>query len=152
MISVEIVKMAECHIKEIAEIEKLCFSTPWTENGLREELSNSYARFFVALSGGAVAGYIGAHNIVGEVYITNVAVSPDFRRKGVAQGLVSFLLDFSEAENADFVTLEVRESNEAAQSLYKKAGFQVVGKRKDFYELPKENAVLMTKYLKEQAI
>ena len=152
MISVEIVKMAECHIKEIAEIEKLCFSTPWTENGIREELSNSYARFFVALSGGAVAGYIGAHNIVGEVYITNVAVSPDFRRKGVAQGLVSFLLDFSEAENADFVTLEVRESNEAAQSLYKKAGFQVVGMRKDFYELPKENAVLMTKYLKEQAI
>ena len=152
MISVEIVKMAECHIKEIAEIEKLCFSTPWTENGLREELSNSYARFFVALLDGAVAGYIGAHNIVGEVYITNVAVSPDFRRKGVARSLVSFLLDFSEAENADFVTLEVRESNEAAQSLYKKAGFQVVGKRKDFYELPKENAVLMTKYLKEQAI
>lgn len=152
MISVEIIKMAECHIKEIAEIEKLCFSTPWTENGLREELSNSYARFFVALSDGAVAGYIGAHNIVGEVYITNVAVSPDFRRKGVAQGLVSFLLDFSEAENADFVTLEVRESNEAAQTLYEKAGFKVVGKRKDFYELPKENAVLMTKFLKEQAI
>ena len=152
MISVEIVKMAECHIKGIAEVEKLCFSTPWTENGLKEELSNSYARFFVALSSGAVAGYIGAHNIVGEVYITNVAVSPDFRRKGVARSLVSFLLDFSEAENADFVTLEVRESNEAAQSLYKKAGFQVVGMRKDFYELPKENAVLMTKYLKEQAI
>ena len=152
MISVEIIKMAECHIKEIAEIEKLCFSTPWTESGLREELSNSYARFFVALLDGAVAGYIGAHNIVGEVYITNVAVSPDFRRKGVAQGLVSFLLNFSEAENADFVTLEVRESNEAAQTLYEKAGFKVVGKRKDFYELPKENAVLMTKFLKEQAI
>ena len=149
MISVEIVKMAECHIKEIAEIEKLCFSTPWTENGLREELSNSYARFFVALSDGAVAGYIGAHNVVDEVYITNVAVSPDFRRKGVAQSLVVFLVKLSGNENADFVTLEVRESNEAAKCLYEKTGFQIVGKRKDFYELPKENAVLMTKFLKE---
>ena len=140
--------MAECHIKDLALIEKECFSTPWTEKGLYDELSNPHARFWVALLGDNVAGYIGAHNIVGEVYITNVAVNSTFRRKGVAENLVKYLISVSEAENADFVTLEVRESNLPARSLYEKMGFEVVGNRKDFYERPRENAILMTKNLR----
>lgn len=147
--SVGIVKMAECHIKEIAEIENVCFTTPWSEKGLEEELSNPHARFFVALSGNEVSGYIGAHNILGEVYITNVAVKPSFRRMGIGKGLVDFLVNESICENAEFVTLEVRKSNEGARALYENAGFSVVGERKDFYERPKENALLMTKYLKD---
>ena len=149
MMSVEIVKMAESHITEIAEIEKLCFSIPWSESSLKEELSNDNARFFVALSGGNIAGYIGAHNILGEVYITNVAVNPFFRRQGIGEALVSYLIEISCGENADFVTLEVRESNEAAHKLYNKKGFSVVGKRKNFYENPREDAVLMTIDLKD---
>lgn len=152
MMSVEIVKMAQCHVKEIALIEKMCFTTPWSEKGIGDELSNPFAFFFVALSNGVVAGYIGAHNIVGEVYITNVAVNPDFRKKGIGTALVEHLLSVSLNEQADFVTLEVRKSNNSAIALYEKAGFQVVGERKDFYELPKENAILMTKFLKEQTI
>ncbi len=148
MSDLNILKMAECHIKDLALIEKECFSTPWTEKGLYDELSNPHARFYVAIVGGAVAGYIGAHNIVGEVYITNVAVSNTFRRKGVAESLVGHLLSVSETENADFVTLEVRESNLPARSLYEKMDFEVVGNRKDFYEQPRENAILMTKKLR----
>ncbi len=148
MSDLNILKMAECHIKELALIERECFSTPWTEKGLYDELSNPNARFYVAIVGGAVAGYIGAHNIIGEVYITNVAVNSTFRRKGVAENLVKYLISVSEAENADFVTLEVRESNLPARSLYEKMGFDVVGNRKDFYEQPRENAILMTKNLR----
>ncbi len=137
-------KMTESHIKNLADIEKECFSTPWSEQGLYDELSNPNARFFVALCGEQVAGYIGAHNIVGEVYITNVAVAPDYRRNGVATQLIERLVEISRAENAEFITLEVRESNTSAQALYEKHGFGVVGKRKAFYENPREDAFLMT--------
>ena len=149
MISEEIVKMAECHIKDIAEIERLCFSTPWSEAGLTEELSNGNARFFVALTEGNIAGYIGAHNILGEVYITNVAVNPNYRRQGIAASLIEKITQMSKVENAEFITLEVRESNASAQALYENQGFQVVGRRKAFYENPREDAILMTLYLKE---
>ncbi len=149
MIDFNIVKMTECHIKHLSEIEKQCFSTPWSENALREELTNANARFFVAAIGDDIAGYIGAHNILGEVYITNVAVNSAYRRKGVGKALVQYLCSYSEAENGDFITLEVRKSNEAAKKLYENQGFGVVGERKSFYENPREDAVLMTKFLKD---
>ena len=148
MSNVLIQKMAHNHVKDLALIEKECFSTPWTEKGLSDELENLNACFYVALSDGVVAGYIGAHNIVGEVYITNVAVKSEFRCKGIGGKLVMHLLSVSESQNAEFVTLEVRESNEKAIKLYEKAGFSVVGKRKDFYQSPREDALLMTKYLR----
>ncbi len=144
MMGLVIIEMASEHVSALAQIEKQCFSTPWSENALAEELENPNARFFVALCGEQVAGYIGAHNIVGEVYITNVAVAPDYRRKGVATQLIEKLVEISRAENAEFITLEVRESNSSAQALYEKQGFGVVGKRKAFYENPREDAILMT--------
>lgn len=149
MMDFKIEKMTESHIKSLSEIEKECFSTPWSEQGLRDELPNPNARFFVAICDEGVAGYIGAHNIVGEVYITNVAVSSAFRKKGIAEALVKHLVNVSKSELAELVTLEVRESNEIAQHLYLKTGFKAVGKRKAFYENPREDAVLMTKYLKD---
>lgn len=141
-------KMTSAHIEEIAKLEKECFSTPWSEDGLKSELDNNFARFFVAFCEGKIAGYIGSHNILGEVYITNVAVFPEFRRNGVGNRLVEFFVNQMKSENAEFITLEVRESNSNAISLYEKCGFQKVGQRKDFYEKPKENAILMTYLVK----
>jgi ribosomal-protein-alanine N-acetyltransferase len=148
MMELIIEKMTSAHIEEIAKLEKECFSTPWSEDGLKSELDNNFARFFVAFCGGKIAGYIGSHNILGEVYITNVAVFPEFRRNGVGKALVEFLVGEMKAENAEFVTLEVRKSNLNAISLYEKCGFEKVGERKDFYEKPREDAILMTYYIK----
>ncbi len=147
MINLVIEKMTVAHIEEIARLEKDCFSSPWSEDGLKSELDNNFARFYVAFLDGKVAGYIGSHNVIGEVYITNVAVFPEFRRNGVGKALIEFLIGEMKSENADFVTLEVRESNLSAISLYEKCGFQKVGKRKDFYEKPREDGVLMTNYI-----
>lgn len=141
-------KMTVAHIEEIARLEKECFSSPWSEDGLKSELDNKFARFYVAFLDGQIAGYIGSHNVLGEVYITNVAVFPEFRRNGVGKALVEFLVDKMKSENAEFVTLEVRESNLNAISLYEKCGFEKVGKRKAFYEKPREDGVLMTNYIK----
>lgn len=141
-------KMSPSHVGEIARLEKECFSTPWSEDGLKSELNNAFARFFVANYAGEIAGYVGAHNVLGEVYITNVAVFEKFRRKGVAKKLIDALLKTAKAENGNFVTLEVRESNIPAVSLYEKCGFEKVGERKNFYEKPRENAVLMTYFIK----
>lgn len=148
MMNLAIEKMTVAHIEEIARLEKECFSSPWSEDGLKSELDNKFARFYVAFLDGQIAGYIGSHNVLGEVYITNVAVFPEFRRNGVGKALVEFLVDKMKSENAEFVTLEVRESNLNAISLYEKCGFEKVGKRKAFYEKPREDGVLMTNYIK----
>lgn len=140
--------MTEAHIEEIARLEKECFSSPWSEACLKSELNNNFARFFVAFCDGKISGYIGSHNIIGEVYITNVAVFSEYRRKGVGKALVEFLVDRMKSENAEFVTLEVRRSNINAISLYEKCGFQKVGERKSFYEKPVEDAILMTYFIK----
>lgn len=149
MMNLAIKKMTFSHIEEIAKIEKECFSSPWSEEGLKSELDNAFARFYVAFSGDRIAGYIGSHNVLGEAYITNVAVLPEFRRKGVGKALVEFLVNKMKAEKAEFVTLEVRKSNQNAISLYEKCGFEKVGERKDFYEKPREDGVLMTCFLGE---
>lgn len=147
MMNLIIEKMTVFHIDDIARLEKACFSSPWSEEGLKSELNNNFARFFVALLDGKIVGYIGSHNVLGEVYITNVAVFPNFRRNGVGKALVEHLINQMKKENAEFVTLEVRESNSTAISLYEKSGFQKVGKRKDFYEKPREDGVLMTYFI-----
>lgn len=142
--NIVIEKMSERHIEKIASLEKECFSSPWSENALKEELTNEYARFFTAVCDGEICGYIGAHNILGEIYITDIAVFEKYRRKGIGEKLLQKLVSVCEQEQADFITLEVRESNTVAVSLYEKAGFKTVGKRKAFYEKPREDAILMT--------
>ena len=144
-----ITKMSESDISEIAELERACFSEPWSENSLKEELANDTARFYVLRDSEKLLGYIGANNICGEVYITNVAVNENYRGKGCGKMLVNHLIKQCEAEDALFVTLEVRKSNENAIALYKKCGFQRVGERKDFYSKPTENGLIYTLYLKE---
>lgn len=148
MMDLKIEKMTSAHIEEIARLEKECFSSPWSEDGLKAELNNNFARFFLAFSGERVAGYIGSHNVIGEVYITNIAVFSEFRRNGIGKVLVEFLVNEMKKENAEFVTLEVRKSNQNAISLYEKCGFEKVGERKNFYEKPIEDAILMTYFIK----
>lgn len=141
--------MSESDISDIAELEKMCFSEPWSENSLKEELINDTARFYVLRDSKDLLGCIGANNICDEVYITNVAVNENARGKGYGKRLVNHLIKQCEAENALFVTLEVRKSNENAIALYEKCGFKMVGERKSFYSKPTEDALIYTLYLKE---
>lgn len=137
-----IVVMQERHLAALAEIERACFRAPWSENMLREELGKGI--FLVAEQDGRTAGYVGCQTVLDEGYITNVAVSPDFRRQGIARALIAELTAKAEENKLAFVTLEVRESNAPAIALYTGAGFAPVGKRNNFYSNPTENAVLMT--------
>ncbi len=138
-----IVPMEEKHLAGLAEIERACFHTPWSENALREELDKGI--FLVAVDAQDMPiGYVGCQTVLDEGYITNVAVLPAFRRCGVARRLLQRLAQRAEAQALSFVTLEVRASNAPAIALYTKAGYVPVGKRKNFYRAPTEDAVLMT--------
>ena len=143
-----IVPMTEEHIHGVAEIEKLCFSEPWSEAALKESLDSEFSEFYVYIEDGTVAGYMGLYAVAGEGSVTNVATHPDHRKKGVGYALVQNALRVAEALSLESITLEVRESNIPAQRLYEKCGFERVGVRKNFYKLPKENAVVMLKELK----
>lgn len=139
-------KMSADDIAAVAEIEKSCFSSPWTEKGLRSELTNSQAEFFILESEGDVAAYMGMHIILDECYIANVAVSPAHRRKGFGSKLVENALSVAKEKGCSFITLEVRVSNSPAIELYSGCGFKKLGERKDFYSSPTENALIMTRY------
>ncbi len=142
-------EMTENDVKEIAELEKECFSEPWSEKSLKEELTNETARFYVLRDNEKLLGYIGANNICNEVYITNVAVNNKCRGKGYGKTLVNHLIKQSELEKAFFITLEVRKSNENAIALYEKCGFKKIGERKNFYSKPIEDALIYTYYLED---
>lgn len=146
---IKIEVMNETHLKDLALLEKQSFSVPWSENALRAELEKENARFFVAITKNEVSGYIGANNVLGEVYVDNIAVFYNYRGFGIGESLLRHLIKVSEDENCDFVTLEVRVSNTPARNLYEKLGFQNMGVRKNFYEQPKEDAIIYTKYLGE---
>ena len=148
-ITMKIEPMQSAHIASVAELERVSFSVPWSENGLREELRNENAHFLVALSGDKLLGYMGVHEICGEAYITNVAVFPEYRRLGIGETLIDAATHGAESRGCEFITLEVRVSNTPAIELYKKEGYNVVGQRKNFYSNPTEDAFIMTRYLKE---
>ena len=143
-IDVRIVRMRAEHIDRMAELEQLCFPVPWTRRMLISELRNPISRYFVAEDDGVCVGYAGMQLVVGEGYITNIAVDPPRRRAGIARTLLTALIERAKEEDADFLTLEVRRSNEAAQSLYSAMGFAAVGERRGYYHSPKEDAILMT--------
>ena len=143
---VQIVPMNGDHLDEVTELERICFPDPWSRDMLKEELENDLAAFLVALDGqGAVAGYAGLQVILDEGYILNIAVRPDCRRQGVASRLLRVFLDFAKGNQLAFLTLEVRASNEAAIALYVKHGFVQAGVRKNYYQDPKEDALIMTR-------
>ena len=142
---VRIVPMNGDHLDEVAALERVCFPDPWSRNMLKEELENDLAAFLVALDGqDAVAGYAGLQVVLDEGYIPNVAVRPDCRRQGVAGQLLQVFLNFAKGNQLAFLTLEVRASNYPAIALYGSRGFRGVGRRKNYYEHPREDAVIMT--------
>lgn len=139
-----VVPMDYLHIKDIAKLEKVCFSTPWSEQSILDAFKTG-TRFFVCEKDNKVLGYVGISAILDEGYITNVAVFPEYRNQGVASALLSHLEEFAKEKSLSFISLEVRESNANAISLYNKFGFAVEGKRKNFYTFPQEDALIMTK-------
>lgn len=143
---IEIVPMGYAHTKELARLEAECFSSPWSQKALEEELEHENAHFLVALIEGEVAGYVGMLHVLDEGDICNVAVFPRFRRKGVATALIEELFCYGQQKKLSFITLEVRRSNMGAQSFYQTMGFEPIGVRKNFYSDPQEDAVLMNYY------
>ncbi len=139
----EIKKATLIDAAELVKIENACFSTPWSESSIRESLENENSHFYLALADGKTAGYIGVQIFSKEGYFTNTAVLPEYRRRGIARALIERALE----NEMEFLTLEVREGNAPAISLYESLGFERVGERPRFYREPEENAILMTKYL-----
>ena len=144
-----IIDTTETQLEQIEASERQCFSCPWTLEQLRSQLSDDRHVFLAAVAeSGTVLGYVGMMFVLDEGYISNVAVAPDFRRQGVADALISALMTRAEELSLAFVTLEVRAGNEPAKALYAKHGFVPVGRRKNYYDLPKEDAILMTRFWK----
>ena len=144
---VRIVPMTRAHLDEVEALERACFSVPWSRNMLAEELDNAAAAYLVALDAadGSVVGYAGLMVVLDEGYITNVAVRPESRRAGVASALLDVFVSFAQGNRLAFLTLEVRASNYGAIALYGSRGFRGVGRRPNYYEHPKEDAIIMTR-------
>ena len=149
--SIQIVPMNADHLEELEKLERICFSRPWSRKMLAEELENQCAAFLVAQDSitQQVMGYAGLLVMADEGYITNVAVFPEFRRQGVAAKLIAVFENFARGNKLAFLTLEVRPSNTAAIALYKGFGFEEVGRRKNYYDLPKGGALILTKTYEE---
>ena len=140
-----IVNMNESYVAQVAELEKICFSDPWSENSVASELKNPLSCWLVAEEDGVAAGYIGSQTVMDESDMMNVAVHPDHRRKGVAESLVNELIEALKKRGSRCLTLEVRASNEPAKALYEKLGFVQVGLRRNYYRNPKEDALILRK-------
>ena len=138
-------QMEEADLGSVARIEASIFSKPWSEEGFRDSLKLPNTVYLVAEQDGSIAGYIGMLCVLDEGEITNVAVAEGFRRQGIGERLLSSLLQAGRKEGVDSFTLEVRESNSSARRLYRKLGCQEEGIRRNFYEKPTEDAILMWK-------
>ena len=140
-----IVHMNESHVAQVAALEKICFSDPWSENSVASELKNPLSCWLVAEEDGEIAGYVGSQTVMDESDMMNVAVHPDYRRKGIAEKLVMELVEALKKRDSRCLTLEVRASNEPARALYEKLGFEQVGLRKNYYRNPREDALILRK-------
>ena len=139
---IEIVRMNETHVAAVAELEKANFSEPWSENSVRGELTNPLSLWLVAVEDGTVCGYVGSQTVLGESDMMNIAVEENYRRQGIAKRLVEELI---RNLNASMLTLEVRASNAPAITLYERLGFTEVGRRRNYYRKPKEDALILRK-------
>ena len=147
---IRIVPMDASHLDAIARLEQECFSMPWSRDMLAEELYNDCAAYLVAEDEEEhVLGYAGLQVILDEGYITNVAVWPEYRREHIASQSLDVFFNFARAHDLRCLTLEVRPGNTAAIALYQKFGFAEMGRRKNYYQKPTEDALIMTKFFKE---
>lgn len=149
--NVTVRRMSVHDIEEVVAIEQECFSLPWSKDAFAESMEQPYAVFFVAEytdDNKTIAGYVGVYHIGDECDITNIAVLPRFRRKGIAKMLLGAVEEYASSKDVYSVTLEVRESNTSAISLYDMMQYENIGMRKNFYEKPTENAIIMVRRLK----
>ena len=137
--------MESAHVSQVAQLEKLCFSAPWSENSISSELTNPLSYWLVALDGNKVAGYVGSQTVLDESDMMNIAVDPQYRRQGIARALVEELVKCLARKESRCLTLEVRASNAGAIALYGKLGFVQVGLRKNYYRNPREDAMILRK-------
>ena len=140
-----ITNMRREHIARVAELEKLCFSDPWSEKSIASELENELSLWLVAEDNGTVAGYVGSQTVMGETDMMNIAVAPEYRRQGIARTLVDKLTEALRSSGSRSLTLEVRASNEPAKALYAALGFTEAGRRPKYYRNPKEDALILRK-------
>ena len=142
----EIIRMNESHVASVAAIEKECFGRDaWSEKSVSGELTNALALWLVAVEGETVAGYVGSQTVCNETDMMNVAVTADFRRRGIGEQLVTALVEELKTIDSHCLTLEVRVSNLPAVSLYTKMGFHQVGRRPNYYRNPREDALILRK-------
>ena len=142
----QIVRMTRRHLRDVARLEELCFSEPWSEHALEFLMSDAALGYVCELDGRAVA-YVGMMFAYDEGQITNVAVHPSVRRRGVGRKLMEAIADAARERNLVQIALEVRASNDAAIKLYEQDGFVIAGRRPNFYRNPIEDAFVMLKTL-----
>lgn len=148
-VTIELMKVED--LDQVMEIERLSFTNPWSKNSFFLELTtNDLATYLVAKIDGRVVGYAGMWLVVGEAHVTNVAVHPDFRKKGIGELLMRSLITIAKESRAKMMTLEVRKSNDVARNLYAKLGFEPVGIRRGYYTDNREDAVIMWMNLSEK--
>jgi ribosomal-protein-alanine N-acetyltransferase len=142
---IEYIPMNESHVAQVAALEKLCFSMPWSENSVRSELTNPLSLWLVAVDGTHLVGYIGSQTVLDEADMMNVAVHPDCRRRGIARRLVEALIQALAQRQVYSLTLEVRATNEPAKALYEQLHIIQVGRRPNYYRNTKEDALILRK-------
>lgn len=139
--------MLPADVPQIAALEQLCFSDPWSEGSVAGELENALSLWLVAEEDGTVRGYIGSQSVPPDCDILNLAVAPDARRQGLGQQLLQALLDALHRRGIERVFLEVRPTNVPARALYAALGFEEIGRRKEYYVNPVEDALILRKEL-----
>ena len=141
----EIVRMSISDVPAVAELERKCFSDPWSERSVAAELENPLSLWLVALLGRTVVGYVGSQSVMEQADMMNIAVNPDYRRQGIAESLIERLVAELKDKQVSSLTLEVRASNAPAIALYRRLGFIQVGKRSNYYRNPREYALILRK-------
>ena len=141
----EITRMTAADVADVAALEAVCFSDPWSEASVASELENPLSLWLVARDAAGLLGYIGSQSVPDEADMMNLAVRPDARRQGVAQALLRALEAALRENGIRSLTLEVRAGNAPAIRLYTQAGFRQVGLRKNYYFHPKEDALILKK-------
>lgn len=142
-----IVPMNETHVSTVAELERLCFSAPWSERSVAAELENEWSLWLVDERDGMAVAYVGSQSCPPEADVMNIAVAPAYRRQGIGEALMLALMEALRRKGMESLTLEVRSSNSPAIALYARLGFVQVGCRPNYYNDPREDALILRKEL-----
>lgn len=143
MSELTVMKMLPEQIEQVADIDKACFSSAWSAESISQDLENGMNHYFVAMLDGTVIGFAVLNAVIDQGDLDRIAVLPEYRRRGVAENLLFAVLNECRRLELAAIFLEVRKSNAAAISLYRKCGFSAIGSRKNYYTLPTEDSVTM---------